>query len=1298
MWPLLVTALATSLSPLSAEEDLNRMLGRQAHNTGIPVVPVPGPVKIDGDLSEWDLSGRIWSFSDVDVRDEYSVQTAAMWDRDALYITTIWRDPTPMVSAIDPDINPTWGWKSDAVQIRISSDKTQWLTFWHYTPREENILHIETWQSKENSRPPRTHRLLRSKPGGTDLGEGVEVAYRKAEDGHGFIQEMRIPWKLIYDQVPGIKPGNTIDLGLEFLWGDPGGTRPFHRYSDNLQPGTTSREFFWTNYKGWGPAQLLASGKVAARTYVAQEWQLRGVLPIRFELPAAARRFTVVIDDEEGNRVRSLGADLSPGDYKTGEKEGKIIVSVPWDLRDNLANIVPGGSYKARGLYHEGLQASFDAFYYQPGTPPWNTADSSSAWLGDHTAPYRVASAGGLTFVGCKAAEGGHGLIAIDREGKKIWGEHRGAVSLAADERYVYAVAYSEKATGTLWRYDHQGEYRAYTLNGETASFDLELTPFLDPALSVSALAVEGGNLVFALKPREEGEPQLAVLDKETLKPLGKAALPEPITHLATDGKGTLYGLSETALYRLDPRGGKHERLRLPGVARPTALAIDGEGRFLLYDSGPDRQIKRFTAEGKPAGSIGKKGGHPRHGVFDPSGIREVSSLSVDADGLIWATSHSMNPRRVSAWSGDGKRVRDFIGNAQYAGTGSYLDPTKQDYAYIGSLEFRIDRENNRYELRRILWNPDTAKNEAFELWNYPHWFANPVFVESAAGGGKHRYLFNNSRTCAAIYMERGDHYQPVAAIFNKEYAETKLPGIQWPDPKKMTVFWNDTNRDGAVSPEECEIVPDELRITGYWGSIPGDGLELYAGKQDGTIRHRPVGFDPDGAPRYGTGGMETLELASGGDYSPVPQEKEVLVLGSVGKHAKGILGVDPDFSRILWHWPSPYNNVHGSHRAPMSRPGLVIGGLKFMGTVEVNGEVGRVTAIRGNLGQDYYFTTDGLLIGALFRDTRLPQNTPPDTLEELRRMPLGSLTMGGEPFSGWLGRMPDGRILNTTSLIRQAGSTIEITGLDKVKRFKVDAPVRVDDALRVKAEAIPPMLDPSEERHVTYSVKRVKTPPLLEGKEADKAWGALHRAPIESATSAFKGNFRIGYDDANLYVQLETDDPSPWKNGGRNFATLFKTGDAFDLQIGPAEPARRRNPGEGDQRIVIAPFNGKPTAVLMRPVDPEGAARHTYRSPVMERAFDRVEILEDLPIRLEAGETRWRVRAIIPFSQLGLKVEAGGRLLADIGFISSDQAGTLNIARTYWSNRQTNLVNDEPSEAWFAPERWGTLVFEPAK
>src|SRR5258708_1285865 len=76
------------LGPCMAGEN---MLGRQSQNEGLQVVPAPAGMKIDGDLSKWDWSGRIWCFADESIRNRYSVELAAMWDKENLYVGAKWK-------------------------------------------------------------------------------------------------------------------------------------------------------------------------------------------------------------------------------------------------------------------------------------------------------------------------------------------------------------------------------------------------------------------------------------------------------------------------------------------------------------------------------------------------------------------------------------------------------------------------------------------------------------------------------------------------------------------------------------------------------------------------------------------------------------------------------------------------------------------------------------------------------------------------------------------------------------------------------------------------------------------------------------------------------------------------------------------------------------------------------------------------------------------------------------------------------------------------------------------------------
>ena len=256
---------AAALSVFSAHAAEN-MIGRQSQNEGLLVVPAPGAVTIDGDLKEWDFSGRIWVFADSAVRERYSVETAAMWDKENLYLAAKWKDPTPMFSLIDPANNPDEGWKEDAWQMRILTDHPLWITTWFYTTKKQPVLHIANWKNPTDERDGQDVTLLVAPEGGNNLGQGAQMFYKANNEGNGFVQEIKIPWKLLYKTVPPIAPNLTFRLGNEFLWSDPSGkTFPSHRYADNMQPGKTSREFYWSARDSWGDAKLVATGNVPLR-------------------------------------------------------------------------------------------------------------------------------------------------------------------------------------------------------------------------------------------------------------------------------------------------------------------------------------------------------------------------------------------------------------------------------------------------------------------------------------------------------------------------------------------------------------------------------------------------------------------------------------------------------------------------------------------------------------------------------------------------------------------------------------------------------------------------------------------------------------------------------------------------------------------------------------------------------------------------------------------------------------------------------------------------------------------------
>ncbi|MCX5660951.1 MAG: hypothetical protein NTW19_14695, partial [Planctomycetota bacterium] len=755
--PLVVAFLVLSFSirPTLVLAQSQNMLGHQSQNEGISVLLAPPVVKIDGDLSEWDWSSRIWVFADSAMRSRFSVEAAAMWDKENLYLAAKWKDPTPMFNTVDPEIDPYEGWKSDSWQVRVRTDKITHVTTWFHTPKAMPVVQIA--YGKSLTEPfGGDGAFWVGKPHETNLGRGIEMAYKKDADGQGCTQEIKIPWVLLCEKPPTYKVGDKVQLGFEFLWGDPSGRSwPIHRYADNMQPGMTSREFYFTNFKAWGSAELFPAGHVPVREYVGDSDRLAGTIPVVATIPKASARFTLVIEDESGKRVRNLIGDGDPNDYAAagGKPAGETRqVTVMWDGLDDKGKPVSPGKYRMRGLTHKGLGAEYEMCFYNPGTPPWPTAKGDGAWGADHSGPAAVAVGGGQTFIGSPVVEGGSGLIALDADGRKTWGEKRGVEKVAADGKYVYAVGRNSYMGNAycLNRYAAKdGAYQPFVKDGKPLAFDLRIDTLFVPVLAdaadaaaesdsddapagdtgnllnnvaVTAMAVQDGKLAVALNAGK-----IVLLDAATSELL-MAFNAKKVSALAFGPRASLRVVADGALNEVEydfsqlapgrtiaaDHLPKLKPLPTPGLGTAGAIAVDAEGNTLIADRGPDAQVKAYSREGKLAYTAGKKGGRSLRGTFDPQGMRDVVAVACDAKGQIWAVEGGNTPRRASVWGRDGKLVRDYIGNTNYSGTGCYLHDQDPSLAYCGPMEFKLDRTQNTATLTRVLWVPDPAAGEDF--------------------------------------------------------------------------------------------------------------------------------------------------------------------------------------------------------------------------------------------------------------------------------------------------------------------------------------------------------------------------------------------------------------------------------------------------------------------------------------------------------------------------------------------------------------------------------------------------------
>ncbi|MFA6294026.1 MAG: hypothetical protein WC637_19715, partial [Victivallales bacterium] len=385
------------------------------------------------------------------------------------------------------------------------------------------------------------------------------------------------------------------------------------------------------------------------------------------------------------------------------------------------------------------------------------------------------------------------------------------------------------------------------------------------------------------------------------------------------------------------------------------------------------------------------------------------------------------------------------------------------------------------------------------------------------------------------------------------------------------------------------------------------------------------------------------------------------------------------------------HTSVHGSHTAKASKPGYLIGPSSYLGTANLGGDIGEIFDLNGNLGENYLFTGDGLWIQALFKDTRGGFEIPS---QAVKGMSMDAITAGGESFGGNFVKGSDGKFYLTIG--GTDARVLEVKGLDTIKRFAGNftyTPAQYADAQKLLQEKA----SQSGQAKV-YQIAKAKAPVAIDGKVAK--WSDLMddgKSLLEIQESKQKryGRVQASYDADNLYLAYRVFAPrTQMKNVGQDFRLLFKSGDVVDLMIGP-EPQKAK--GEGNLRLIMTFKDGKPVAILNQKFAP-GAAKAEgfgFASPARTIPFDRVVMAPDAKFASSGVNGGYFVEAAIPWTRLGIVPKSGLKLKADFGVLFADDGGTMTVARHYWSNKETNLVNDIPGEGDLAPERWGLITLE---
>jgi hypothetical protein len=262
----------TSPNDSAERQETERQFGRPEHESLIVSRP-HGPVVIDGQLDEWAEAPGFLAWLGGDHTAAESVHGRMMYDAERLYIAARVADPAPLLSRIDPALDPDDGWRGGAIQVRLSTDRSLGWPVDANAPNyyrmrglqpgaadkqaavNPRLAHLTMWYHAASRQPCLTirHGMM---TGETRVNpSGFEGAFAKTADGLGYTVEYAIPWRLLNcDRAPP-QPGDALGVSWQVHFSDDDGRLWRTQILEVRNPNEPPRIYTWERAATWGRAE-----------------------------------------------------------------------------------------------------------------------------------------------------------------------------------------------------------------------------------------------------------------------------------------------------------------------------------------------------------------------------------------------------------------------------------------------------------------------------------------------------------------------------------------------------------------------------------------------------------------------------------------------------------------------------------------------------------------------------------------------------------------------------------------------------------------------------------------------------------------------------------------------------------------------------------------------------------------------------------------------------------------------------------------------------------------------------------